>query len=373
MGVTAQVHRRLAGWAVKRPHALVVAVPGWTAARLAVERAVHSAGGTLALSPADADLLITAGRPCEEMLEAVDRVWAQVPGPAVRGTVTDPATATHEVADLLLRLSEAEPGGRDDGMDLPGDLGMADRAPDRDGLTLDVLHVPWGPVLPFWPGGLVVDVELQGDVVQSAQARLLSGTERRTPYWSSPPGGGAPTSGHQRAAAHLDSLTRLLALAGWSSAADRAMLLRDALLAPAVPSQVVDDVARLRRRLLRSRTLRWATDDLGVISRDDVARWGLSGPAARACAVGGDATARWRTWLQEIDAALSGAKPGPDSGPHGDGAEGSAALARAATTLMAGLDVAAARLVMASLDPDPDELALTVSGSDATLPLGGLP
>jgi hypothetical protein len=372
VGLTAQVHRRLAGWAVRRPHALVVAVPGWTAARLAVERAVHAAGGTLARSPAEADLLITAGRPCEELLEAIDRIWSQVPGPAVRGVVTDSTAAIHEVSGLLLRLSEAEQGGQDDGRDMPGGPGMADRGPDRDGLTLDVLHVPWGPVLPFWPGGLVVDVELQGDVVQSAQARLLSGTDRAAPYWSSPLEGGGPTRGHHRAAAHLDSLTRLLALTGWSSAAARAMLLRDALLAPSVPPQVVDEVARLRRRLLRSRTLRRATDDLGVISRDDVARWGLSGPAARACAIGGDATARWETWLHEIDKALSGAEPGPDSGPHGDGAEGSAALARAATTLMGGLDVAAARLVMARLDPDPDELAITVSGSDATLPLGGL-
>jgi hypothetical protein len=107
VGLTAQVHRRLTGWAVRRPHVLVVAVPGWTAARLAVEQAVHAAGGTLALSPADADLLITAGRPCEEMREAVDRVWSQGPGPAVRGAVTDPAAAAQEVADLLLRLGKA--------------------------------------------------------------------------------------------------------------------------------------------------------------------------------------------------------------------------------------------------------------------------
>jgi hypothetical protein len=388
VGLTTQAHRRLAGWAVRRPHVLVVAVPGWTAARLAVERAVHAAGGTLALTPADADLLITTGRPGRELREAVDRVWAQVPGPAMRGAVTDPTAAAQEVADLLLRLSRAEPprdldpqDGQDDdeqadrqdaGMDMPGGLAMADRAPDRDGLSLDVLHVPWGPVLPFWPGGLVVDVELQGDVVQAAQARLLAGTDRHTPYWSSPLEGGTPTRGHHRAAAHLDSLGRLLALTGWSSAAVQAMVLRDALLAPSVAVQVLDDVGRLRRRLLRSRSLRWATDDLGVISRDDAARWGLSGPAARACAIGGDATARWRTWLQAVDAALSGDETSPGSGPRGDGPDGSAALVRAATTLMAGLDVAAARLVMASLDPDPDELALPASASDAELSLGGL-
>ena len=39
---------------------------------------------------------------------------------------------------------------------------------DRDGLEMDVLHVPLGPVLPHWPAGLVVWCVLQGDVIVSA-------------------------------------------------------------------------------------------------------------------------------------------------------------------------------------------------------------
>ena len=38
---------------------------------------------------------------------------------------------------------------------------MADRGDDRDGLRLDQLHLPLGPVLPDWPAGLVLRVITQ--------------------------------------------------------------------------------------------------------------------------------------------------------------------------------------------------------------------
>ena len=45
---------------------------------------------------------------------------------------------------------------------------MAETAPDRDGLTLDQLSVRIGPFFPPFPTGLVLDVKLQGDVIQEA-------------------------------------------------------------------------------------------------------------------------------------------------------------------------------------------------------------
>jgi hypothetical protein len=45
---------------------------------------------------------------------------------------------------------------------------MTGRAPDRDGLELDQLPVMIGPYLPPLPVGLVVQVKLQGDVIQEA-------------------------------------------------------------------------------------------------------------------------------------------------------------------------------------------------------------
>lgn len=59
------------------------------------------------------------------------------------------------------------------GMEMPGGLPMADRGEDRDGLMLDQLHVPLGPLLPDWPAGLVVHTTLQGDVVQAARIEIL--------------------------------------------------------------------------------------------------------------------------------------------------------------------------------------------------------
>lgn len=343
-------------------------------------------------NPADADLLITAGPLGEELRAVADRVWAQVPGPAVRVEVTDPAAAGERLAAAVVELAGLtvarpaaehdagqpaqgggmDPGmehGMDPGMDMPGGLRMADRAADRDGLRLDVLHVPLGPVLPAWPAGLLVDVEMQGDLIQSARERLLASGTPSPPYWSAP-AADARRSGGRRAAAHLDSLGRLLTVAGWDDAASQAQTVRDELLSRGDGGATSDAVARLRRRLSSSRALRLATDGLGVLSAADAARWDVTGPAARAVPRGGDATARWQTWLDE--AALALADPGSIAaeGPRGVGPGCSAALLRAATALMAGLDLAAARIVMASLDPDPDELA-QVAQHEQQLPARG--
>lgn len=88
---------------------------------------------------------------------------------------------------------------------------------------------------------------------------------------------------------------------------------------------------------------------------------GVSGPAQRAIADGGDATARWLRWLDEIAGLLAGAEPPAGEGPRGrwqPGRPPSRALLDVAAPLMVGIDVAAARLVLASFDPDPDELTV---------------
>lgn len=129
---------------------------------------------------------------------------------------------------------------------------MADTGPDRDGLTLDVLRVPLGPVLPDWPAGLFIETVLQGDVVQRARAWVLPPAGPVTPFWSAP----VDQPGRRHAAAHLDSLARLLAVAGWDGAAHRARSLRDDLLGAAPLAQVRPGFDGLRRRLERSRLLR---------------------------------------------------------------------------------------------------------------------
>lgn len=237
------------------------------------------------------------------------------------------------------------------GMEMPGGLMMADRGADRDGLKLDVLHAVLGPVLPAWPSGLAVRVELQGDLVQSATARLLAGSGGTSGFWSAGAG--------RRAAAHLDSIGRLLEVVGWSGVAEQARRQRDAVLAqPAneCGGAALRDLRRLRRRLERSRGLRRSLAGLGRLGPEAVSRLGLTGPAARAAGRGGDAWARLVTWLEESEQAVDGRPLAPAEGPRGEPGRGSDALLAAAMELMPGLNLPDARLVMASFDPDLDEL-----------------
>lgn len=331
MGLTS----RLAAWATRRPHVLLVPVPGATASRLAAEAAVARVGGVLASGPADADVLVVAGAPGAELAAAVETVWSQLPGPRSRVQLADPGGADDELrgavaaladpqqaADAAARRDEWEPGDED----MPGGLAMAEMAEDRDGLALEALHVPLGPVLPDWPAGLVVDTVLQGDVVQSARSRLLGPADPPgTPFWHAE---------GRRAPARLDSLARLLAVAGWDGASVHARGIRDELLAGAPSEQVRPAFQALQRRVTRSLALRWATDGLG------------------------DATARWQRWLAETDELLAGQAPASGRDPRGGRSE---TLLTVATEAMCGLDLAAARLLLAGFDPDPDELATAPS------------
>ncbi|MFC0005554.1 hypothetical protein [Micromonospora siamensis] len=406
---------RLAAWAARRPHLLLAAVPGATDVRLAVEAQAHRYGWPLAASPADADLLVVAGEPGPELAEAIERVWAQLPGPRARARTGDRQGAAGILAAMARRLTGADgeavdlgpdggmapahqggtgghdgddhqggddqrgghdqrggpgghgrQGGHDQqggrggdegqghgGMSMPGGLMMADRADDRDGLKLDVLHLALGPVLADWPAGLVVELTVQGDVVQAATGRVLPpAAPVEEAFWD------ADVPGERRrrhAASHLDSLGRLWAVAGWPSGAATARRLRDELIDGGPVDEAYREFERLDRRARRSRALRWSTDGLGVLSAPDAARADVTGPAARAADTGGDATARWRCWLAETGRLLAGGEP-TATGPRGAGGA-SAALLAVATRLMVGLDLAAARLVLASFDPDPDELA----------------
>ncbi|WP_340557061.1 hypothetical protein [Streptomyces sp. GSL17-111] len=357
----------LARWAARCPHVLLVVCPGATELRLETEAALAALGGVRALGPADADVLLVVGEPSAELRRAADVTWSQLPGPRARGVVAGPGRAEGVLRRLVPLLGAAEQeddaAGRDDTSvpgpeeDLPGGLPMADRAEDRDGLTLDVLRVPLGPVLPHWPAGLVVDVRLQGDVVRSATARVLrAGAARRPSYWA--PGADASPDLRRRrcAGSHLDALARLLSVTGWEGAASGAVALRDRLLAGAPHERVRADFGPWRRRVEGSRLLRWSTRDVGVLHPADARRLGVGGPAARA-APPHDVSARLRQWLVETDAVLGGAPP-PDGGPRGEPAAApSAALLRAAVELLPGLELAEARTVVASFDPDPDEPA----------------
>jgi hypothetical protein len=361
--------------AADRPHVLLIEVSGGTRVRLAVERELRQWGWPAAASPADADVLVVAGPLGPRLQPLADRVWQQIPGPRARLHLLEPDIVPAALGNARSRLADGgEPaatvsspvpgsehgGGHGDQGDsgghggqgemaMPGGLPMAERGEDRDGLMLDQLHIPLGPLLPDWPAGLVVHTTLQGDVIQAARVEVLRADGPLDDFWGEPwrrAAAGKPVTvgdaARRRVAARMDSLARLLAVVGWSDAAVRTRWLRDDVLGGAPAGNLMPRGWRLARRLRGSRTLRWLTDGVGVQP-------------------GGDVSARWRGWLTDIDQAL------PDVGATGpmvgvrEAAKSPAAVLAALPGLLAGTELGTAQLIVASLDPDVAGLAAAVA------------
>lgn len=332
------LRQRFVRAAVRRSHALVVEVPGCWAARVAAERALARRGWSLALSPADADVLVVCGQPGARLAEAVDRVWDQLPGPrarvAVVGAEAEPALdrAAADLADESGQRADARDrrpvaeGGEDEDEMTPAGIPLAGGAEDRDGLEMDVLHAPLGPVLPHWPPGLVLHCVLHGDVVAEAEVELLEGTV--------PPCASAPPV--VLAAAAVDGAAGLLTLAGWGDAAAAGYRVRDLFL-DGSRERGLRELDALRGRVRRSRLLRWALSGLGVLDDDAVRAHGLPADAR------GDVRDRL---LALLDRAATAEPGGPDSRGAGQ------VVLAVVPTLVTGLELAAVRLVVASLHPD---------------------
>lgn len=175
---------------------------------------------------------------------------------------------------------------------------LAGRAPDRDGLELDQLSVRVGPFFAPFPAGLVLDVTLQGDIIQEA---IVPGN----PFVASGDDGNPVrvTGGafhavlrepvriadleRARARHHLRWLARALRVHGLEALGLRTLALATTL-ADGVPPGAVRDVGALRRLLERTRGLGWATAEVGVIDPRLVTGRGL-GPIARAAGLAEDA------------------------------------------------------------------------------------
>ncbi len=249
-------------------------------------------------------------------------------------------------------------------------LPMAERGDDRDGLRLDQLHVPLGPALSDWPAGLILRCTLQGDVVQDVEVdHLPAAPGRRLPFWDEPwlrAARGEPVTGdraaRRRCAAHLDSVGRLLAVVGWEDVAARCRRLRDALLSGTSREVIGGDLRRTLRRIRRSRTLRWSITGLGELPAARARAAGVTGPAL---AADGDAHDRLLVWIGEIERGLDGLDdegpltPDDRTGPRGvlgGSRPPSQALLSLLPELLIGAEFAGARIVVASLDPDLEEL-----------------
>ena len=293
----------MAGHSTRRVHVLVLEVPGWGETRMRVEAELARRGWAPATSPADADVLLVCGEPGEELESVCARLWSQLPGPRVCAaviTASDVAATLDRAVDELLddarqqsdartrSRQPAEPSDKtvhtehaahdgsgestehdidmDMDMPMPGGIPLATGGPDRDGLEMDVLHVPLGPVLPHWPAGLVVRCVFQGDVIVSAKAEIL-------PAAAQPSGDVLAASDSYRLAdderrraviRRSDAAVQVLALAGWSFAAGRARRIRDAVASGTALVDAAVDLDKLAQSVGRSWTLRWTLKGITV-------------------------------------------------------------------------------------------------------------
>ncbi|HEY2221764.1 hypothetical protein [Actinomycetospora sp.] len=327
--------------AARRPHVLTIAPAPVTddllAVRLAAEAELARRRWPAADSPADADVVLVAGGLGRRMTAVVRAVWATVPAPRVLVTVG----AAAELAEALDRAQErlARGGDPDVSDAAPLTPSVSDAAPltldvrnstssigespapepvmagladsDRDGLALDALHVVLGPVLPDWPAGLVVHAALAGDLVTDARAEVLD-----VPGPRDRPGGRHGPLGPDRT--RLDALVRVLGLAGADRAAARARTLRDGDPAPG-------ETAAFGQRLARSRTLAWTLRGIALAATDHV-------PVP-------ESTVEAR--VRALAAGLGGSLAPPVR-----------PAAHRAVAALVGLELGAARLALAAMDPD---------------------
>ncbi|WP_199433051.1 hypothetical protein [Qaidamihabitans albus] len=339
----------LRGWLSRRlpVRPLVVPVPGGTASRLAAERTCRTRGWYSAASPAEANLLVVAGATDGALEAAVERVWQSMPAPRARAAIAraEHAEGQLDAAEATLRDTFRQRRQATETVHPGPEPEMAGRGEDRDGLMLDQLTVPLGPVLPEWPAGLVLHTTVQGDVIQDARVELLGlgQVSGGTPWW--PYGGGTPRRG--LAARHLDTCASLLTLAGAGRAAITARRLRDDVLLGRPAAELTGPLRRWSAGVRRSWPLRWLLSGLGPVDDD------LAPPPHLA----GDVLARLRRFATAAEEALAdldedGALPGRSGDESGDAQWTIETLPR----LLAGSELAAARLLVASLDPDIEAL-----------------
>ncbi len=356
MGLTNMLGR----YAVGRTHVLAAEVPGEWLVRIHLEAEVVRRGWRLAYSPADADILAVCGTPDETFGGVIHHLWEQMPGPRVRVDIQrahrdDLSQMLDSAADHLMdtdqhrhdaRTRSPEPdiegasGDMDHGdMEMaPGGIPLAEGARDRDGLEMDVLHLRLGPWLPHWPAGLVVDLTLQGDVIQEADAAAwaAAGVNAKT----RPP---ATESLDVEAIWRCDNIAHLLALAGWEDAAAAARSCRNALVHSPDAADHVRDLEKLRRRVTRSRSLRWSLRGAGRVSETDFAQLGAPKWLV------GDNYTRLIGMLDRCIASCAADHSGDLTATEIDPG--------AVASFLVGLDLAAARLAMASLDLPPINVA----------------
>jgi hypothetical protein len=362
---------RLAG---RRLHVLPLEQPGGLRVRLTVEAGCARRGWPVVVAPSDADVLVVCGGSAAEILdESISMIMDQVPAPSSRIDVerpTDVDASLDRVAREHLEAARTLPAGNLPGtttlsdhqdqqpdhsdhdmssmgghgdhdmsgmsghdhhmmMGGPGGIPLAGGARGRDGLEMDVLHLRLGPALNSWPAGLIATLSLQGDVVTEVTTETVS--------WTGPDE--QPYLDDQPAVRRLDATRQLLLLAGAEGPAARLQRIGAELLHATPPSTAAAELDQVHHRLSRAPVLRWNLTKLGLITAEDVHRCGW--PASWQ----GDVHTRLLSLLRSAAEALRDPDPEPASEVDAELTMIASALPR----LLVDLELASARLVVASL------------------------
>jgi hypothetical protein len=378
--------------------------------RSRVEDLALEPGLELASSPRHADVLLVAGEIPLALQEAVYRVHDQVPRPraslwwgsATPDALPDPMVVTagrspvqrlrsltvamragqrHSEPDLLPDQPPAPWHGQGPyGQGGEGMMGgkpygrpMAMTGDDlRDGLALDELTLEAGPFLPLLPPGLIMQVTLQGDVIQHVSVRHPPFTDNAPLYEARPLSLAVVETA--RVAHHLRCVARLLAVLGLSWPA-----LRCLRAARAASDLSFPEAARQIRSAVRwvcaSAVQHAVSPGIGRLEAD-VLRL-LGGTAARAAGEGpdpraqqdcyrrlgfkplmegsGDVRARLRLWVREVQQSLAlaqAAGPEVQTAPDDEASTPQPVdIGDCIDPLLRGLEWQQAAMVLASFDP----------------------
>jgi hypothetical protein len=234
-------------------------------------------------------------------------------------------------------MHDADQGMHGGGHNMQGDHGdmMAIVGePSADGLVMESIELRYGPLGTPLPGGLAVDVTLDGDVVAESTVQALLSTGVSAPgtpsvpdlltpvAWTlaieagaegqvrASPWRGVAALEAERAVSHLVWLRALGRLLGWRLLVERCTLAIDGMLTLAHDlarrdedrsERASSELSALERAsarahgvaalVRRSRVLRLRTAGLGPVTSEHAQRVGLRGPVARASGLADDGRA----------------------------------------------------------------------------------
>lgn len=286
-------------------------------------------------APEQAEALVVPDPVPHALAGAVAGAWARIPSP--RRLLAWEAGLAGMPAEAAL---EEHPAGRDE--EVPHDAGEHDGGhgdhdhhammeirgePSEDGLVMEPIELAVGPLSPSLPGGLVLELTLDGDIVRKGSAHAT--LSHASPDWPDPLAakacGAALTRARrgpgtwlhvaavetERALSHAAWLRSLGRLLGWQELVGLAHAAVVPLLGPhrALPRPEEDSpldgraraevcealehasraVCRLQRRLDGSRRLAARTAGRGALSGSRLADTAVGGPVARAAGLARDA------------------------------------------------------------------------------------